>query len=341
MSKKLVLLIIVIVLLAGGAIWWWFNNHAPSAILDNTNINHQPQLFPSVNGTLVEKDLAESRPYGVMIENHGDARPQSGLDKADIVYETVAEGGITRFLAIFHSKPVSQIGPVRSARDYFAELANEWGVLYAHVGGSDEVLVQLEQRQYKNIDDINEFFFGKYFRRLKSRAAPHNTYTSTGELAQFLKDRGYKDKASFEPWQFKPDATPISQTAATTLRINFSIPNYAVRYEYDPVAKHYNRFVAGKPQLDAETDQQLTATNVLVQYVTITDVPNDPKLRVDLTLTGQGKGVLFSGGMYNNITWNKSKGGKTRYFDSTGAEVIFTVGPTWVELAPTGSLTYQ
>jgi hypothetical protein len=141
---------------------------------------------------MIGAEVAEKRPLGVIIENHGDARPQSGLNNADLIYETVAEGGITRFLAIFHSTPASEIGPVRSARDYFAELANEWGVLFAHVGGSDEVLAQLAQKQYKNIDSLNEFFFGKYFRRVKTRAAPHNTYTSHSELNQFLVDRSLR-----------------------------------------------------------------------------------------------------------------------------------------------------
>jgi hypothetical protein len=276
-----------------------------------------------------------------MIEKHSEARPQSGLNKADIIYETVAEGGITRFLAIFHSTPASQIGPVRSARDYFAELANEWGVLYAHVGGSDEVLVQLAQRQYKNLDDINEFSFGKYFSRLKSRTAPHNTYTSTGELTQFLKDRNLNNKATYEPWQFKKDVVLTSTTPAATVRVNFSIPSYSVRYQYDAASKHYQRFVSGKPQLDAETDEQLTATNVIVQYVSITDVPDDPKLRVDLNLVGQGKATLFSSGTMTELTWSKSKGTKTHYLDSSGTEIILPAGQTWIELTTNNSTTWQ
>src|SRR5581483_1401572 len=123
-----------------------------------------------------EQSMAK-RPFAVVVENHPDARPQSGLSQADVVYEALAEGGITRFLAIFQSQDVKSIGPVRSARTYFNDWAQEWGAVYAHVGGNSDALA-LIKAGIPGVSDADQFFNDPYFTRISSRRPPHNTYTS-------------------------------------------------------------------------------------------------------------------------------------------------------------------
>src|SRR3989344_6912600 len=153
MNKRLAIAIAAIAVL--GAAAFLTLKPSPPTQVEESEHGIEPQKYEAINGIYVEEIVSTLRPLAVMVENHPDARPQSGLSEADIVYETLAEGGITRFLVLFQSRAANEIGSVRSARDYFAEIANEWGALYAHVGGSNEVIANLKKGIYENLDDAN------------------------------------------------------------------------------------------------------------------------------------------------------------------------------------------
>jgi len=141
-----------------------------------------------LTGLPVDKSLAGRTALGVIIENHPDARPQSGYNEADLVYETLAEGGITRTLAIYQSKDSKEIGPVRSARTYFVDWLSEVGGIFAHVGGNADALDMITQL---NFPDLNQFAYGNYYRRSTDRYAPHNVYTSSEKLYSAAKSAEY------------------------------------------------------------------------------------------------------------------------------------------------------
>ena len=209
-NKKLI--IIPLIFLISGLVFLWYTNSKSKFANNNpSSTKHQEILVPAINGFLVSPEIAQKRPLAVIVENHPDARPQSGLGEADIVYETLAEGGITRFLAIFQTREVKSIGPVRSARDYFAEIANDFGALFAHVGGSDEVLLELQNKHYKNLDDINQFYQASFFERIKLRPAPHNVYTSTEKLRDYLDSKNLNKDNSFAGWLFEDEKNSESE----------------------------------------------------------------------------------------------------------------------------------
>jgi len=341
MNKKI--FVVAVLVLAVFAIWFFSRKpDAPgnTVVSDNQgqeSQSQQPTSGPvSINGTVVDQATADKRPIAVVVENHPDARPQSGLADADLVYETLAEGGITRFLAVYQANEAKNIGPVRSARTYFNELADELGALYAHVGGNSDALAYLKQGQYKNLNDLDQFFDdGTYFSRIKSRSAPHNVYTSTERLWKFFAARHLSDKASFSSLQYKDDDAGMDGAqAATDISIDFSLPQFMVNYQYDAENNTYLRFMAGKAHNDPDTGKQITAKTIVVQMVQTFPVQSDTPLAIGMTLVGSGKAYVFQDGKAVTGTWKKEAGDRTRFYNADGQEIKFDRGTMWVEIVP-------
>ncbi len=289
-------------------------------------------LADAINGLKVSPEIATTRPIAVMVENHPDAWPQSGLASADVVFEALAEGGITRFLAIFQTQNPSFIGPVRSAREYFAQIADQWGALFAHVGGSNEVIAQLKNRQYKNLDDANEYYNFEFFPRRNNKPQPHHIFTSTEKLRELISFHKFSGIAQFSPWNFKDDS-PVATSTATKISIDFSRAGYEVGWVYNSQNNSYGRLQYFKPHLDENTDKQIFAKTVVAQMVTVTPVPKDPLLSVDIDLKSGGKAYVFLDGQVIEGVW-KNEPGKTRFYNNYNQEISFNRGPIWVELVP-------
>lgn len=286
--------------------------------------------MPSVSGQLVAPDIAKRRPIIVMVENHPDARPQTGLSKAELVYETVAEGGITRYVAVFQ-QPLELVGPVRSARDYFADIANGIGGVYAHVGGSPEVLSNITQGAYAHILDLNEFFQGTYFLRDTKRVAPHNAYAKMNAIAEDKLDAA--PAGTEKVFTFGTVPTTAGESA-TQIHIDFSLPSFEVGFTYDANSRTYARQVAGKPDVDALGRTPLSPRSVIVEEVSVTPVPGDDKLRVDVGVIGSGKAYFFQNGRVMVGTWSRQRGKPAVYKSQTGAEVVFEPGQVWIAGVP-------
>lgn len=288
--------------------------------------------FFSISGQEISEEQSKQRPLAVVVENHPDSRPQSGLSKADIVYETLAEGGITRFLAVFQSNNINQIGSVRSAREYFAEIANEWGALFAHVGGSNEVISQLKKGKYKNLADANEYFNFDFFPRRNDKPEPHHIFTSTQKLRELIEYQKFSNQAVFSSWQFKNEA-PATTSLISKIQIDFSREGYEVGWEYDSLKNAYKRLQYFEPHIDELSKAQITAKNVVVQFVEVMPVLNDPLLQVDIDLFSGGKALVFLDGKVIEGVWKKSED-KTRFYDLFGKEIEFNRGNIWLELVP-------
>ncbi|HMR55180.1 MAG TPA: DUF3048 domain-containing protein [Candidatus Doudnabacteria bacterium] len=323
-----ILLIIVVLGVIGGGIWWYIQKSA--------NPEQAPEevvvLAPTINGNMVPEADANKRPLAVVIENSPDARPQSGLEDTELVYEMVAEGGITRFLAIFQSREPKSIGPVRSARPYYNFLANIWGAAMVHSGGSTQALSELSSGVHRNLYDINEFFFGKYFNRDSTRSAPHNLYTTPQNLREVLEDKEETDWDTRTLADF--ENTPTDQLVAeiTNITIPFSLGAFTARYEYDGSTNSYKRFISGEPHLDRNSGQQLSAKNVLIQLTDVT--PNgDELLTVSIRLTGSGPCYLFASGKFQECRWSYENG-RHVYRDLEGNPLKLQSGPTWIGVFP-------
>jgi hypothetical protein len=322
---------------------------SPSASASARPAPPPPQVASPINGMMLDRavfdSLQQKAPLAIMIENHPDARPQSGLNQADLVYEAIAEGGITRFMAVYWSTEAARIQYVRSARIYYIQWAAELSAVYCHWGQVEDpgpvdvwpVLARL------NVRDLNGLILGEEVGyRDESRYAPHNVFTDTGLLWRSAQAHGFNGPPVLEPWKFKEDepqrpANP-AERAAPIANVTFGSPGSAfdVTWYYDPVSNSYLRSMGGAPHTDATTGEQLSAHNIAVQLAPIR--PSGIKAYNIIDTVGTGAAVVFQDGVAKVGTWRKdSEGGRTRFFDSAGGEMTFNRGRTWIEVVPTDS----
>lgn len=320
-----------------------------------------------LNGALYSKtqrNLWEKRrPLGIMVENHVEARPQSGLSASDIVYEMVAEGGITRFLAIFYCQDTDYVGPVRSARIYFIKLLQEYGdyPLYAHVGGANtpgpaDALGEIRQLGWANFNDLNQFSvpfpnFWRDYERLSNRATEHTVYTSTTKLWQYaaskrdltnVDEKGNLWSEKFQFWQFQDDISEKERGDLKTITFGFwnmGDSNYSVKWQYDKVTNSFKRFNGGSPHLDKNTGRQLEAKNVVVVFAKESPA-NDGYEGGHLLyeVVGQGEGIVFQNGRSIDVNWKKAdEKERMIFFDKNEKEISFVRGSIWIEILPLGN----
>lgn len=366
--------------------------------IDQNQEPTKPELYPGpkteicpLNGKLYtkeEKDIwATRRPLMVMIENHQDSRPQSGLQTADIVYEAVAEGGITRFMGIFYCGQVAgseaskyDVGPVRSARTYFLDIASEYSdyPLYNHVGGANcsaaspggpcttvkkaQAIEQISAYGWTNKgtwSDLSQFSLSyKACRREpdrtgEERATEHTMYCSTKELWEVAASRGLTNLTeaqktswdkNYRSWLFKQTDQASSSPTATKISFDFwsNYKDYSVVWDYDSAHNNYLRSNAGSQHLDFNTQSPLTTKNIIIQFVKETRSV-DEHMHNLYDIIGSGNGVLLQNGEKTDITWSKlNRVSRTIYKDKSGKEVNFVPGNIWVELIPTTStVTYN
>jgi len=286
-----------------------------------------------LDGTLYESNLATRHPLAVMIENHPDARPQSGLADASLVYEAITEGGITRFMAVFSPKDVAEVGPIRSARLYFMDWLKEYDAYYAHAGGSEDALASISKYGVKDIPHSNTY----YWRDSKGRsiASEHTLYSSTEKLYAYAESEGYDINTSdFSAMTFKDDLAAPSPTP--NVDINFSSASYTVRWVFDLGTNCYKRFMAGVEHRDRNTGTQINVKNIVIQRVNRTyKAQSSGKQNWVYSNIGTGTAWVLQDGKVIEATWKKaSLTDRTKYYDSTGAEIKFNVGRTWYEIIP-------
>ena len=295
------------------------------------------------------------RPLAVMIENHIEARPQSGIASADVIYEAVAEGGITRFMALFYCNLSDiQVGPVRSARTYFLDWLGEYDALYAHVGGANTPgpADALSQIIKYGVKDLNQFSIGfpvfwRDYQRLGHPVATEPTmYSTTQKLWEVGAKRGFlaTDSAgvkwddNFVPWKFKEDK---SGSTTTKITVNFweSQPGYQVEWNYEMTTNSYKR-KNGEPHIDLNNKQQLDAKVVIIQFERESNANDGYPGNVHLLYgtVGSGKALIFQDGNVVEGKWVKPKRtARTKYVDGTGREIEFNRGQIWIQTVPEGS----
>jgi hypothetical protein len=332
-----------------------------------------------LNGALFtkgEKDAWETRrPLGVMIENSLDARPQSGLTTADIVYEAVVEGGITRFMAMFYCDAATagnlMLAPVRSARIHFVNLISEYDGLYNHVGGAgncddpnvDErakALCVIRTTNIKDLDQFREDGAGafKVCHRVANRLGDKEVaYEHT--MACFL-DELYKAGAKqnwtnvdakgvswtkrFVPWSFR-DASKKTTSPDTARAISYMFwesnrdfnSNYDVRWDYQPQTNTYRRSNGGTVATDLNNDAPIEVSDVIVQFARETDVA-DKDRHIVYDVVGKGTAIVYMDGVSLPATWSKlSRTSRTTFKDLTGQEIKFAPGKMWISILPIGN----
>lgn len=285
-------------------------------------------------GVKVDPSELNKKILAVVIENHPDARPQSGLDKASIVYETLAEGGITRFLAIFQENEVAEIGPVRSARIYFLDWVLEYNAIFAHVGGN---IAALDQIGPLKIQDVNQFWNANYFWRDSARYAPHNVYTTTDKLRAAGDKAGYPKTSEFAGHTFKADKKLEERPQGASVTVDFSGGAYNPTYTYDRNNNVWLRSQVGVPFKD-KSGQQIAPKNVVVEFAGFSfGHSRDGAQLTTIKNIGSGRALFYIDGEQIEGTWQKTdRNSKTVFKDTQGNEVPLNTGQTWIEVVPDG-----
>ncbi|GGD88122.1 DUF3048 domain-containing protein [Paenibacillus nasutitermitis] len=288
-----------------------------------------PAFTAPLTGLPLEKEAAE-RPIAVMINNMGQARPQSGLPHADMVWEVLAEGGITRLVAIFQSDGFKDpIGPIRSNRPYLIEIGDTFNAILAHAGASTEGYDILQHQGKAYLDEISNA--GSYFWREKFRKAPHNLYSSIEKLRAGAARKKYKDVVAIPAYPFSDVGATIGGITATKVDIHFLLKNYKVSYVFDEVKKLYFRSINDKPHTDLTTEEQLAAANLAVIGTKHRTYDDYGRLEVDLK--SGGPAVLIQLGQAVECSWVRADDGAIRLMKD-GRELPFVPGKTFYHIVP-------
>jgi hypothetical protein len=291
-----------------------------------------------LTGVEVAPELAARPVTAIMIENSTDARPQSGLTDAGVIFEAIAEGGITRFITMYQEGQPQYIGPVRSLRPYYIDWAMAFDAPIAHVGGSPDALKQIRGKG----KDLDQFFNPGSYWRQPSRASPHNVYTSFERLDALNKKKDFTS-SKFTPWQRKKDS-PQPVPAAKTIKVNISSANYNSHYDYDAESNTYVRSQAGKRHIitASQNDKNGQPLRPKMVIVLIMSYSLNGKYSVYDT-TGSGAALIFQDGGVSNATWAKSdRASQFKFTDAAGKEVRFNAGQAWVvAVASRDKVTYE
>ncbi|MFC3804094.1 DUF3048 domain-containing protein [Cohnella sp. GCM10012308] len=282
------------------------------------------------------------RPLSVMINNFKAARPQSGLTHADTVWEILAEGGITRLVAIFQSQTFDDpIGPIRSIRPYLIDIGETYGGVLVHAGASNDALAILQHSGKADMDEINNA--GAYFYRSKDRKAPHNLYSTQEKLYTGAQKMKYDETASVPLVQFDPTPDVIGEPSATEINLKFQLSDYKVSYKYDAATHLYARSINGQPHIDLNNSRQLTAANLVV--LSAKHHAYDDYGRLEIDLKSGGEAMLFQEGRAIACEWKRTPGDIVRIYRD-GRELKFLPGTTYYHVVPTdggfaGHVTYE
>lgn len=282
---------------------------------------------------------SKTRPIAVMINNNHQAWPHAGLDDAYITYEIIAEGGITRMMAIFKDKDTAKIGSVRSARPYYLDYALENDAIYVHYGWSEDAKSDISSL---GVDNINGLTTSSVFWRDTSlnKASEHTAFTSMEKINTYAKEQGY-DRDTNKELLLNYSVDEISlkdkEDAKKADKIYIKYSYYTdTSYEYDPDKKVYLRSMSNTPHKDAITGQQYTAKNIII--TPIKNYAYDSYGRQKLENIGSGEGYYITDGYAVPITWEKSgRSSQTVYkYKSTGKEIKVNDGNTYIQIQPEG-----
>ena len=330
------------------------NNGGQNAQSNKTVENPLTGIMYTPEEAAAWKDV---RPLGAMVNNHTAARPQSGLAQADLVYEMVAEGGITRYIAFFLTNSPTKIGPIRSIREYYLILVKEMGdAMIFHIGWSPQALIDIESWPVRSLirlglncdvslpDPTDQPCWRNKTRVDANVPWEHTAYGNT----VLLREKGYTagwvgKNEDFRTWKFKDDTNKYStKPSAGEISVGFwSKGDYSAIFKYNPQNNTYLRFLGYDqndqpiPHLDNETKKQIEVKNVIVQFATETSIPGDDKNRLDYELIGTGTAKIFTDGKVIDATWSKaSRDERMLSYDTDGNEIEFNRGTFWICIAP-------
>lgn len=327
-------IIAAVVLIGGGFGLYALLHHPKPAPVAQVQAKPKPAPAPkpttvasNLTGIQVDPSINQRPVTAVMIENSEDARPQSGLNQAGVVFEAVAEGGITRFVSLFQDTTPDYIGPVRSVRPYYLQWLLGFDAPVAHVGGSPEAIADIGTWGAK---DLDQFYNGNYYHRITSRVAPHNVYTSMAELNALEATKGF-GTSQFTSLQRKVE-TPAKTPNVTSIDLTISSADFNVHYDYDPPTNNYKRSEGGAPHMELGSDGgQIQITPKVVIALVLDQGIESDDLHTSYNTIGSGAAYIFQDGVVDIGTWHKaSNTANFTFTNASGAPIKLNPGQTWL-----------
>lgn len=275
---------------------------------------------------------AKRRPVSVMVNNHPAARPQSGLSKADLVFEILVEGNITRFLAIFQSEQPEKVGPVRSAREYYFNLAEGYDALYVYHGAADFINDMILNRGIEHLSGATYDNDGKLFIRESFRKAPHNSYLLFDAVYEVAASKDYEIEKEFLTLPFLNDEEEIVGEKGHHIKIQYPgrTDHELVEFKYDSIKEKYYRFENGEQTIEFETEVPIEVDNVFILETKHEVI--DPQGRRSIDLESGGKAYLIQKGKMQRLDWANEQGRMIPV--KNGEPIGFVPGKTWVNIIP-------
>lgn len=287
-----------------------------------------------IDGVSVPWEETNFLPIVVIIENLESIRPQAGLSQANMIYEALAEGGITRFMAIYaHRDAIEKIGPIRSIRHYFVDWAEEYRPVLSYIGGSPQALGITGSSGF--LIDLNQFNNPAYYYRDDEKDAPHNVFSNSELFTLALRDLDLqKESGEYASYIFKEGVAADERPQwSKPITIDFSTTSYFVEWRYDPTTNTYLRWNGGEEHIDINNNAQLEASNIVIQRVE-TSLIEDATGRLDMITQGEGEALLFQDGITISGQWSKKNRGDRTLFTYDGKPWQFNPGATWIEMVP-------
>ncbi len=332
--KILLLLMVVILTFVGCKKSKENNTSKTNTDKDSSILQHSP-----LDGSSLDNPSKKNYVLGVMLDNHPSARPQSGFNKASIVYEFKVEGDLTRYLALFYNTEVGQIGPVRSARPYFVQTIAEYNGIYGHFGGSTLGMSTISDLKIDNLNGMDLEGTTYYRNSNVDKKAPHNAYTSTKLIEKAIKNKKYDTDREFKGFKFDLSGDIVDnqmKSGSDTSLIEIpTTPSYRVAFKYNDESK-YNILRNNIEIIDEYDKEKVQATNIIIQFADSKVIGSGGILEIDHI--GNGEGKLITNGKVIDINWEKNNSSsKTKFTTKEGKEITLLPGQTWIEVIDTNT----
>ena len=311
----------------------------PTTTTETTTEAPPPVYYNSLTGksNISEKAIGK-RPVAIMVNNLKASLPQYGIYKADIIYEMLVEGGITRMMALYGDyTKVPKVCSVRSCRYYFPIFAHGYDAVYFCFGSNKSLATPTLERIGIDYFDGNEnpdpMVFGRDSERLKKYSREHTAYVDGKNIPQYLKANSVTAKSrygkDFLAFNFRSEDKPKASgdISAKEIRLDFSYLYYST-FTYNSKTKTYYKTHCGKPHVDSSNDKQLNFTNVFVLETEVENYKNGPLMKINWK---QGEGYYISRGMAQKITWTKkTESSNIKFFTESGKELKVNTGKSYI-----------
>lgn len=312
----------------------------PEPVEEAPVLTHEGEAQSLLTGEWLPEEETKNRPLAIMFGNTTDALPQYGIGEADVLYECLVEGGLTRLMGIFDNyNDAPKYGSVRSCRLYYAHIAKEYDAIYAHYGQADIAKSFLNSDAIDNLNGLDGTVGSLMYYRSSDRPAPHNVFAKPDGITAAIEKRGYRTTYAdgyTGHFLFTDSEEPVVLNGKDVYAMQTTYPNSKTWFEYDAESGMYKRFHYKKEHVDGETGEQLAFTNVIFQFIPGRVI--DKKGRMEFDTVGSGKAIYFTGGKCEDITWKKdSLESPSLFYDENGDQLVMNQGKTSICIITTDS----